>query len=143
MNEYERICRTGSFRGTSRGWVAFFFSTLACGSLHSLDPGLIAKGKEYLQTSVSLIDLWQDGFTVEQVQASIQISMFLYEFNLKSACWVWVGSAVRISQDIGLHVQYGPSTSFEAEIRRRLWWSLYVWERCVDLPLLYMGLAVM
>ena len=134
MNEYERISRSGSFRGISRGWVASFFSTLACGSLHSLDPGLIAKGKEYLQTSVNLIDLWQDAFSVEQVQASIQISMFLYEFNLKSASWVWVGSAVRIAQDIGLHVQFGPSTSFEAEVRRRLWWAVYVWERYVDLP---------
>ncbi|KAL1953024.1 hypothetical protein VTO42DRAFT_3752 [Malbranchea cinnamomea] len=135
MNDYDRIRRTGSFRGIPRGWVAAFFSTLACGSLHTLDSSLIAKGKECLQTSVSLIDLWQDNFTVEQVQASVQISMFLYEFNLKSASWVWVGSAVRISQDLGLHIQYGPWTPLEAEIRRRLWWAVYVWERLIVLEL--------
>ena len=129
MSEYDRICRTGSFRGASRGWVAAFFSTIACGSLHSVDPGLVAKGKEYLQTSVNLIDLWQDSFTVDQVQAAMQISMFLYEFNLKSACWIWVGSAVRIAQDIGLHIQFGPWTPLEAEMRRRTWWALYAWER--------------
>lgn len=129
LNDYDRTCRAGSFHGAPRGWVAVFFSALACGSLHSVDASLISKGKEYLQTSVNLIDLWQDCFTIEQVQASILISMFLYEFNLKSASWVWLGSAVRIAQDLGLHAQCGEWSALEAETRRRLWWSLYAWER--------------
>lgn len=130
--DYDNVRRAGSFRGMSRGWTAVFFSMLACGSLHSMDPDLISRGKEFLQTCVNLIDLWQDGFTMEQVQASILISIFLYEFNLKSACWVWLGSAVRIAQDIGLHAQHGPWPSLDAEVRKRLWWSLYSWERCVS-----------
>ncbi|KAI1955855.1 hypothetical protein LOZ59_004425 [Ophidiomyces ophidiicola] len=135
LDDYDRVYRAGSLRGAPRGWTAVFLAVLACGSLHSLDAALVAKGKEYIQASLNLTDLWQDGFSVDQARAGMLISIFLYENNLKSASWVWLGCAVRIAQDLGLHVESGAWTPLDAEMRRRIWWSLYAWERVVVLEL--------
>lgn len=129
LDDYDRAHRSGSLQGFSRGWVAVFFAVLGCGSLNSLDSELLAKGKEYIQTSVYVIDLWQDGFCLDQARASMLLSLFLYEYNLKSAGWVWLGSAVRISQDLKLHIESGSWTPLESEMRKRVWWSVYAWER--------------
>ncbi|PGH12031.1 hypothetical protein AJ79_04540 [Helicocarpus griseus UAMH5409] len=133
LREYDGISRTGSLRGVCQGWVAVFFAVLACGSLHCLDQDLISKGKEFLQTSVRLIDLWQQVFSMDQARTAMLISIFLYEMNLKSPSWVWLGSAVRIAQDLGLHIESGPWPSIESEMRKRVWWALYSWERVVEL----------
>ncbi|EEP82211.1 conserved hypothetical protein [Uncinocarpus reesii 1704] len=76
LDDYDRIYRAGSLRGVPRGWASVFFAVLACGSLHSLDPALIAKGKEYIQTSFTLTDLWQDAFSVDPARAAMLISLF-------------------------------------------------------------------
>ncbi|KAK2747786.1 hypothetical protein FQN57_001816 [Myotisia sp. PD_48] len=132
LDDYERIHQLGTLQGVPRGWAAVFFALLGCGSLHSLDSELMSKGKEYIKTSVNLIDLWQDAFSLDQARAAMLISIYLYELNLKSASWVWLGSAVRISQDLGLHVLSEQWHPMEGEMRKRVWWSLYSWERlCV------------
>ncbi|EEH08528.1 fungal specific transcription factor domain-containing protein [Histoplasma capsulatum G186AR] len=128
LSDNDRVSRIGSFSGAPREWVAMVFAMLACGSLHSLDQELVLKGKDFLQTSVSLIDVWQDAFSLDQVRTVMLISIFLYETNLKSASWVWLGSAVKMAQDLGLHIESGCS-SMEAELRKRVWWALYAWER--------------
>ncbi|KKZ64918.1 hypothetical protein EMCG_09152 [[Emmonsia] crescens] len=125
LSDYDRVSRTGSFRGVPKEWVIVLFAILACGSLHSLDQDLVSKGKEFLQTSVSLTDVWQDAFSIDQVRTAMLVSIFLYETNLKSASWVWLGSAVRIAQDLGLHIASGYSP-IEAELRKRVWWALLV-----------------
>ncbi|OAX79209.1 hypothetical protein ACJ72_06474, partial [Emergomyces africanus] len=132
LNDYDRVSRTSSLRGVPKEWAVVFFAILACGSLHSLDQDLVSKGKEFLQISVSLTDVWQDAFSIAQVRAAMLISIFLYETNLKSASWVWLGAAVRIAQDLGLHIEAAHSPT-EAELRKRVWWALYAWERLVVL----------
>ncbi|EEH44469.2 uncharacterized protein PADG_00758 [Paracoccidioides brasiliensis Pb18] len=133
LRDCDRISRTGSFDGVPRVWIAVLFAVLACGSLHSLDQDLISKGKEFIQTCASLGDLWEDSFSIDQVRTSMLISLFLHEMNLKSPSWVWLGSAVRIAQYIGLHVEDGPWPAPDAEVRKRVWWALYSWERLVVL----------
>ncbi|KAK2795290.1 hypothetical protein FQN50_009783 [Emmonsiellopsis sp. PD_5] len=132
LREHDRISRTGSLRGTSRGWTAVFFAVLACGSLRSGESDL-SKGREFLQISIGLIDRWQDEFALDQARAAMLISIYMYEMNLKSASWVWLGSAVRIAQDLGLHVNSGSWAPMDAELRKRFWWALYSWERLVVL----------
>ncbi|PGH28234.1 hypothetical protein AJ80_00125 [Polytolypa hystricis UAMH7299] len=135
LNDYENIYRAGSLHGVPRVWVAVLFGIFACGSLHSLNAGLIAKGKDYLQTCINLVDLWQDGFAVDQARTAMLISLYLYEMNLKSASWVWLGSAVRISQDLGLHIDFGQWGPIDTEMRKRFWWALYSFERLLILEL--------
>lgn len=90
---------------------------------------LFDQGKVYLEASRMLINLWTDEFTLDHARAALLTSIFLTEMNMKSAAWVWLGSALRIAQDIGLHHESGTWSVSEGEMRRRVWWAIYVWDR--------------
>ncbi|KAL2871923.1 transcription factor domain-containing protein [Aspergillus lucknowensis] len=135
MKEYEDVYRAGTLMGVTREWAAVFFGILACGSLHTTDPNREEKGKEFVRTSCGVIDVWQDSFTLDQARAALLVSMFLYEVNSKSASWVWNGSAVRVAQEIGLHLESGPWPALEGEMRKRVWWGMYTWDRTLALDM--------
>ena len=132
MTEYEKVYHAGSLLGFTREWGAVLFGVFACGSIHTLDSNREESGKEFVKISCGIIDVWQDDFTLDQARAALLVSIFLYEVNSKSASWVWIGSALRVAQEIGLHVESGPWSTVEAEMRRRVWWGLYAWDRFVD-----------
>ena len=127
--DYEQMYRTGSLRGAPREWAAVLFGVLACGSLHTLNRSCEQDGKELIRTSCSIIDVWQDDFAMDQATAALLVSYFLYEVNSKSPSWVWIGSAVRVAQEIGLHLDSGPWPPHESEMRKRVWWGIYAWDR--------------
>jgi len=135
--EYEAVYKVGSLHGVSPAWSSLFFSVLAVGVLFSTEPSIHRpqKGKEYIEVSRMLIDMWNDEFVIDHARAAILTSIFLTEMNLKSAAWTWLASAARISQDIGLHCETGPWPTIEGEMRRRVWWSIYVWDRQMSLEL--------
>ncbi|KAL3482027.1 fungal-specific transcription factor domain-containing protein [Aspergillus californicus] len=135
MEEYEEVYRRGTLLGVPREWAAVLFGVFACGSLHITDTNREEKGKEYVRTSCGIIDVWQDNFTLDQARAALLASMFLYEVNSKSASWVWNGSAVRVAQEIGLHLESGPWPTLEGEMRKRVWWGMYTWDRILALEM--------
>jgi hypothetical protein len=118
-------------------WSSLLFAILAVGVLFSTEPSIHRpdQGKDFIETSRRLIDLWNDEFVIDHARAAILTSIFLTEMNLKSAAWTWLASAVRISQDIGLHAETGPWPMIEGEMRRRVWWGIYVWDRHMSLEL--------
>jgi hypothetical protein len=132
LADYDKVYQKGSIHGAPREWAAVLFAVFACGSQHTLDPDKVADGKEYVKTSMMIIDVWQDDFSMDQARAALLLSIFLFEMNLKSASWVWLGSAVRISQDIGLHIESGPWSAVDGEMRKRVWWGIYAWDRFVN-----------
>src|SRR5690606_30028910 len=87
------------------------------------------RGRQYLIYGRMLTDLFNDEFTIDHARAALLTSIYLFEINRKSAAWTWLGSAVRIAQDIGLHRETGPWGQIEAEMRKRVWWGIYVWDR--------------
>lgn len=135
--EYEAVYKAGSLHGVPPVWSSLFFAVLAVGVLFSTEPSINRqrKGKEYIEISRMLIDTWNDDFVLDNSRAAILVSIFLAEINLKSASWTWLASAVRISQDIGLHNETGPWPMIEGEMRRRVWWGIYVWDRHMSLEL--------
>jgi len=135
--EYEDVYKIGSLQNVPPVWCSLLFAVLAVGILFSNEASAIRpqKGKEYIQISLMLIDLWNDEFVIDHARAAILTSVFLYEMNLKSAAWTWLASSVRISQDIGLHSETGPWPTIEGEMRRRVWWGIYVWDRLISLEL--------
>lgn len=135
--EYEEVYERGSLDATSRNWTALFFAVMAVGVLFSTQPSIQRpyKGKEYLEISIHLTDLWNDEYTLDCARAVLLTSIFLYEMNLKSAAWTWLGTAVRIGQDLSLHREMGPWDLVEGEMRRRVWWGIYIWERHMALEL--------
>ena len=119
--QYDSVYKEQNLSLVPRIWVALLFAVLACGTLHHSWHD----GTKFFRSSKSLVDMWAEDFTLDHVRAALLHSIFLVEINLKSAGWVWVGFAVRISLDIGLHCEAGTWSPVEEEMRRRVWWSLY------------------
>ena len=99
------------------------------GTVHLADPRKLRDGKEYLTKATSMIDFWQDELSFDQAKFCFLLSTFLLEINAKSASLIWLGSAARIAQDIGLHAETGPWPIVEQEMRRRIWYSIYAFDR--------------
>lgn len=137
QEEYEEAYRIGSLQRIPPVWSSVFFGVLAIGVVFSTEPVVQRphKGKEYMDISRMLTDLWNDEFTIDHVRGALLTSIFLTEMNLKSAAWTWLGAAIRIAQDIGLHTETGPWPTIEGEMRRRVWWAIYVWDRLLSLEM--------
>jgi hypothetical protein len=137
--EYEAVYKMGSLHAVPPVWSSLFFAVLAVGVVFSTDNSIqrTIRGKEFIETSRMLLDMWNDEFTIDHARAAILTSIFLSEINMRSAAWVWLGSSVRISQDIGLHhgSSGGSGSVIDHEMRRRVWWGIYVWDRLTSLEM--------
>ncbi|KAL9099934.1 MAG: hypothetical protein Q9163_004636, partial [Psora crenata] len=131
QDQYEAVYRDGSLHNVPRVWSALLFAVFACGTLHRSWH----EGQKYLEVSRSLIDLWTEDLTLDHARAALLNCMFLVESNLKSAGWTWIGIAVRICFDIGLHCEAGTWSPIEEEMRRRVWWSIYACDCLLSLEL--------
>jgi len=115
----------------TRESTALCFSVLAVGAVRSLDPRIKELSGNLIQVAYSFMDLWVDSVGIDQGLACFLISIYLYDINRKSASYIWLGASLRVAQDRGLHVQGGHWSSVEGELRKRIWYSLYVSDRCV------------
>lgn len=129
---YEKVYQTGTLVGVSSEWAAVLYGVFACGAVHTVEPNREEEGKKFVRISCGIIDVWQDSFNLDRVRAALLVSIFLYEVNSKSPSWVWIGSAVRVAQEIGLHIESGPWPELEGEMRKRIWWGLYTYDRFVS-----------
>ena len=71
------------------------------------------------------------GATLGHVQALMVYCLYLHISKERNACWNIAGSAIRIAVAIGLH-RNGANTKctpLERELRKRVWWTLYFFER--------------
>ena len=126
--QYEAVYREGSLHAVQRIWGALFFAVLGCGTLHRARQD----GQYYHDVSKSLVNPWAEDLSLDHTRCALLTSIFLVEMNFKSAGWVWLGSAVRMAQDIGLHYEARTWPSVEDEMRRRVWWSIYACDRSVS-----------
>lgn len=108
---------------------AVLFVVLACGALSTREPEVLHEAQENLTRAVSTINFWEDDVSTNQAIVAFLASIFLAEINRKTASWIWAGSAIRMAQDLGLHVQGGQWSPVEGEMRKRIWYSFYVWDR--------------
>ncbi|KAK4545195.1 hypothetical protein LTR36_003374 [Oleoguttula mirabilis] len=138
LQEYDAVYRAGTFQHSRQIWVALFFAVLACGTLMDPQPNGSAQegeGAGYLDMCLRSINTWSDALVMDHARAALLMSIYFMEVNLRSAGWIWLGAAARISQDIGLHTDRGPYPPVEAEMRKRVWWSVYNWDRIVSLEI--------
>ncbi|KAL2755295.1 hypothetical protein ACRALDRAFT_2104483 [Sodiomyces alcalophilus JCM 7366] len=129
------VYRLGHARSAQPAWVSTFFAALALGSLFSTDPHRIYRAAELIEVARSMIDPWNNDYVLENARSFILIAVCLNEMNLKSAAWTWLGSAVRVGQDLDLHSESGPWPVIEGEMRRRVWWTTYILDRVLALEL--------
>lgn len=77
--------------------------------------------------------------SIPTVQALLQLSTRDMAYGCISQAWLYSGMAFRMVVDLGLHhnsgkiVSLGYLSAEDIEIRRRLFWSCYFWDKCVDL----------
>jgi ribosomal protein L37AE/L43A len=132
QREYEEIYRAGTLKGLEYVKVALFFAVLACGTLMDHPGSTTApdtEGKKFIQLSMSSIDFTNDELDLDHVRVNLLWSIFFMEMNLRSTGRVHVATAMNIAQDLGLYSDRGPYGPFDAEMRRRVWWALYTWDR--------------
>lgn len=134
MHEYEELYKVGTFQQSRHIWVALFYAVLACGTLMEPQPRGSTEeteGNKFMDICMRSMNFWSDELTVDHVRSCLLLSIYFVEINLRSPGWVWLGSAVRIAQDIGLQTDQGAYSPFDNEMRKRVWWSVYNWDRYV------------
>ncbi|KAJ1338436.1 proline utilization trans-activator [Microdochium nivale] len=118
-------------------WLAMFFAILATGSLFCDEPHpqRALQAGQYLELARNLTDPWNNDFVLEDARVLFLTSFCLNEMNLKSAAWKTLGSAVRCAQDLDLHLEAGTNSCVETDMRRRVWWAIYIMDRSLGLEM--------
>lgn len=134
QQEADAIYAHKGFGEVAREWIGLFFAVLACGSLHEivLADSLAtskASGIKYFDEACNALSPWPHAFTITHVQAALLVSIFAAENNTQSLGSIWLGYAVVAAQGLYLYAQADSASSIENEVRRRLWWSIYVRDR--------------
>jgi hypothetical protein len=73
------------------------------------------------------------GTALVNIQAALLVSLHLHNNNERSAAWNLMGAAIRMAFAIGLHrkehIGRAMGGSLEREVRKRVFWTLYLYER--------------
>jgi len=132
--QIDRIYAQGNFQGCTQIWVGVFFGLLANGTTQSIDPTVEGvnpdiDGMRYIIIAARLLNTWTDNLTIDHARCTFFVSSFLVEMNIKDSGWIWLGSAVRTAQEIGLSSESGPWTPLELDARRRVAWTIFGYDR--------------
>ncbi|KAK9492068.1 fungal-specific transcription factor domain-containing protein [Lipomyces doorenjongii] len=103
-------------------------------TLRQIDHSLETLSKDYSQAASELAELLPD--CIDRVLEGLLRGVWLkYESRMKES-WYCLATVVRMAQEIKLHIEEPNSAlSYERERRRRLWWTIYHWDRCMGLLL--------
>ncbi|KAK4216270.1 putative transcriptional regulatory protein [Rhypophila decipiens] len=132
------LYKPGNVQHASAAFLSLFFGVLAVGSLFAPVQGHLHRSyrtAELLETARKLVDPWNNDPVLDNARALVLITIALNELNLKSAAWIWLGSTVRVAQDIGLQSECGTWPYIEGEMRKRTWWTIYILDRSLALEL--------
>jgi hypothetical protein len=133
--QVEKVLAAGTCMGAAQIWTGMFFGVLACGTLQPCEyASQEVEGMKYIIVAARLLNTWTDNLLADHARTALLVSKFLYELNIRSAGWVWLRTAVSMSQEIGLQFENGPWSPQEVEDRRRLHWTIVAWDRFVSLP---------
>jgi hypothetical protein len=134
QNEVDEMYASRSFEGCSRGWIGLFFAVLACGTLesgtdHNGTLNVTTRGQAFFEIATSYLQPWPQYLSVTFAQAALLLSIFSTESNMRSQGSIWLASAVKIAQELQICPEVDCWAPVESEVRRRLWWSIYVRDR--------------
>ncbi|KAI1146309.1 fungal-specific transcription factor domain-containing protein [Nemania diffusa] len=137
QHDVDRLYQSNDLRHVPSPWLAMFFAVLAVGSLFSADqvPDRTLQATEFMDASRKLMDPWANDYVLDDVRSIFLLGIALNEMNLKSAAWKWLGNAVRCAQDLELHLEVRIHSRVEADMRRRVWWAVYIFDRTLALEM--------
>ena len=132
QHEVDRVYQSKSFHGMEREWIGLFFAVLACGALRSstavFNPSSGEKAPAYFDVASQALTHPLQTTSVASTKLALLLSIYASESNMNNVSSSWLALAVRSAQTLGLHLEVGRS-AIEGEMQRRLWWSIYTWER--------------
>lgn len=132
QHEVDELYIARSFQNMSREWIGLFFAVLACGTLlpaSGPSGAATARGKTFFDMAIQTMTPIPEDLRFTHAQLALLLSIFATESNMRSAGSMWLAFAVRIAQELSLNSENGSWPIFEAEMRRRLWWAIYVRDR--------------
>ncbi|KAF9008701.1 fungal-specific transcription factor domain-containing protein [Cyathus striatus] len=148
MRQYKTLMDNTHDPRVARSQTAFLslvFAVFACAANLVDDSRLSASGRHddggmgmvYYERALILQYISHASIQVSHVQCFILLSSFLCSVNCLPQAWILIGQAVRAGQDLGLH--RSPRrlliTSIEKEMRRKIWWGVYILDRMLALAL--------
>ncbi|KAI0480910.1 fungal-specific transcription factor domain-containing protein [Xylariaceae sp. FL0804] len=114
------------------------FIVLALGELYLKRTGSVERGERkvpgthFFLQAVSLFREQYEEPDINYVETLLLLSFFSHALNRKNTAYTYAGLALRLSVTLGLHrnITYDPSISpAEIENRRRVWWTVYTFDR--------------
>ena len=134
QKEVDQLYTSRSFEDKSPAWIGLFFAVMACGTLHPTTAiagpqRSFHGGTAFYRLATSTFSPWPEDLTVTHAKTLLLTSIFATEMGLKSAASMWLASAVRVAQTLELNEDLSALPTLDSEMRRRLWWSIYTWER--------------
>ena len=78
--------------------------------------------------------LFQAG-NIDIVQSLLLIGQYLHSSLELEHAWIVIGLAIRLAQGLGLHLHVGNFTTsvVEQEVRKRVWWGCFVFDRILSM----------
>ena len=133
QHEVNRVYISGSFQGFTREWLGLFFAVLACGSLQAVasidDSNVVSRGRSFFDIATQALTPWSHNLTTTHAQAALMLSIYATESNMRSIGSMWLASAARIAQELQICPESDSGSIVNDEVRRRLWWAIYVRDR--------------
>lgn len=133
QSEVDQVYTMRSFQGKNKVWVGTYFAVLACGCLGMATAVSHAYkgGTELYEIASQAMTPWPQAPSKEHARLLFLLSFFATENGTKSAGSMWLACAARIAQALLLNRLDLAESASEAEMQRRLWWAIYVQDRCV------------
>ncbi|KAL4927992.1 transcription factor domain-containing protein [Aspergillus undulatus] len=127
---------TGANSSTSAQFARFkIFMVYAIGAaiLRMTEMYESTPPRNYFVTAMQYQPAIQESLSINSIEALMLLAMYNLQSSASSSVWYMMGLATRICVDFGLHreAQYRRLKPYEAQRRRRLFWSVYLNERSV------------
>ncbi|KAK9249218.1 fungal-specific transcription factor domain-containing protein [Lipomyces tetrasporus] len=112
----------------------YFLPAENVATVQQIDSDISTLARDYHAVSVELADMLPDSYG-KVVEYVLRAAWYKYDLRMKDS-WYCIGQAIRMAQEINLHIESpNEAPTFEREKRRRLWWLMHYWDRCMALTL--------
>ncbi|EXA46422.1 hypothetical protein FOVG_07138 [Fusarium oxysporum f. sp. pisi HDV247] len=124
-------------------WLCGLFAILALGELYSNIPVRAHHNQADIPGTgffLRALDLFEDLYeepTVSYIETVLLLSYYSHALNRSNSAYIFTGLAMRLSMALGLHRELPAqhASPFEHEHRRRVWWTVYAFDRLCSLKL--------
>lgn len=114
---------------TMLGMGAWYRSHRADRDLHSPIEDWHVWSQTLLQGAEKHLTELMDQTSIASVQVCILLGSYLLYHGKPNLSFALLGASIRTAQAIGLHRQPLRGTKASIEERKRVWWTIYTWDR--------------